>query len=149
MKLKEEIFAIKLYELEEQFGKMQSRLHICQKQDHSKIKQQLQDALDEYQENEHLLKKSVESSRSSVVASLADAQQEYLQRANEILEKQLAAQPALEDKAEATALYAEYAIDFAIQAMRNALIAAMKAIDVQIEIEENKVTQASEKEEHV
>ena len=147
MKLKEEIFAIKLYELEEQFGKMQSRLHICQKQDHSKIKQQLQDALDEYQENEHLLKKSVESSRSSVVASLADAQQEYLQRANEILEKQLAAQPALEDKAEATALYAEYAIDFAIQAMRNALIAAMKAIDVQIEIEENKVTQASEKEE--
>ena len=41
MKLNEEIFAIKLYELEEHFGKMQGRLHLCEQQDHSKIKQHL------------------------------------------------------------------------------------------------------------
>ena len=71
MKLSEEIFAIKLYELEQQFGKLQSRLYICQQQDHSKIKQQLQNITDEYLENELLLKKSAAESRSSTVTLLA------------------------------------------------------------------------------
>ena len=39
-----------------------------------------------------------------------------------------------ETDAEAYALYAEYAIDFAVQSMRYALIAAMKAIDAQNEL---------------
>ena len=65
MKLCEEIFAIKLYELEQQFGKLQSQLYICQQQDHSKIKQQLQIITDAYLENELLLKKSAAGSRSS------------------------------------------------------------------------------------
>ena len=71
MKLSEEIFAIKLYELEQQFGKLQSQLYICQQQDHSKIKQQLQNITDEYLENELLLKKSAAGSRSSTVTLLA------------------------------------------------------------------------------
>lgn len=149
MKLNEEIFAIKLYELEEQFGKMQGRLHLCQQQDHSKIKQHLQDTMDEYQENEYLLKKQVQGSHSSIVASLADAQQEYLRKTSEILKDQMASQPVLEEKAEASALYAEYAIDFAVQSMRYALIAALKAIDMQIDAEENALNKLQEKEEHV
>lgn len=149
MKLNEEIFAIKLYELEEQFGKMQGRLHLCQQQDHSKIKQHLQDTMDEYQENEYLLKKQVQGSHSSIVASLADAQQEYLRKTSEILKDQMASQTVLEEKAEASALYAEYAIDFAVQSMRYALIAALKAIDMQIDAEENTLNKLQEKEEHV
>lgn len=38
---------------------------------------------------------------------------------------------------EAAALYTEYAIDFAVQSMRYALVAALKAIDLQMSAEEN------------
>ena len=37
---------------------------------------------------------------------------------------------------EAAALYAEYAVDFAVQAMQYALIAALSAIDLQENTEE-------------
>ena len=43
-----------------------------------------------------------------------------------------------EEQAEAAALYAEYAIDFASQAMRGALLAALIAIDRQMSCEEQK-----------
>ena len=64
MKLNEGMFAAKLYELEQQYGRMQSRLRLCQQEDHKKIRQELQRASDEYRENELLLKSNVESSRS-------------------------------------------------------------------------------------
>lgn len=64
MKLNEGMFAIKLYELEQQYGRMQSRLRLCQQEKHSKIQKELQKAIDEYRENEILLQKSVEGSRS-------------------------------------------------------------------------------------
>ena len=41
-----------------------------------------------------------------------------------------------EDQAEAASLYGEYAIDFAAQAMRHALLAALSAIDLQMNCEE-------------
>ena len=74
MKLNEGMFAAKLYELEQQYGRMQSRLRLCQQEDHKKIRQELQRASDEYRENELLLKSNVESSRSPAVTALADAQ---------------------------------------------------------------------------
>ena len=40
------------------------------------------------------------------------------------------------DQAEAASLYGEYAIDFAAQAMRHALLAALSAIDLQMSCEE-------------
>ena len=46
-----------------------------------------------------------------------------------------------EDQAEAASLYAEYAVDFAIQSARYALIAAMTAIDLQMTCEEEKTLQ--------
>ena len=46
MKLNEGMFAIKLYELKQQYGLMQSRLRLCQCEDHLKIQQELQKAID-------------------------------------------------------------------------------------------------------
>ena len=51
MKRSEGLFVIKLYELEQQYGRMQSRLRLCQQEDHPKIRQELQKATDEYKEN--------------------------------------------------------------------------------------------------
>ena len=99
MKLGEGMFTIKLYELEQQYGRMQSRLRLCQQEDHPKIRQELQKAMDEYKEGEFLLQKNVESSRSPAVAALARAQLEYVRTVRKILEQDLpdyhTASPAL------------------------------------------------------
>ena len=142
MKIKEGMFAVKLYELEQQYGRMQSRLHLCQQDDHQKIRRELQRATEEYQEDELLLKKNVENSRSPAVAALAEAQLEYSRRVKEIYDWELPeyfqeeTETDQENQAEATALYAEYAIDFAVQSMRYALMTTLKAIDTQMDTEE-------------
>ncbi len=46
-----------------------------------------------------------------------------------------------EDQAEAASLYAEYAMDFATQAMQYALIVALTAMDLQRNAEEKKEEQ--------
>lgn len=148
MKLSEGMFAVKLYELEREYGRMQSRLRLCQKDNHQKIRQELQRVAEEYQEDELLLLNNVENSRSPAVAALADAQLDYSRRAEKILEQELpeylqdedgsAPGEGAEHQAEAAALYAEYAIDFAVQSMRYALMTALKAMDMQMDSEEGK-----------
>ena len=51
MKLSEGMFAVKLYELEREYGRMQSRLRLCQQDGHQKIRQELQRITEEYQED--------------------------------------------------------------------------------------------------
>lgn len=148
MKLSEGMFAVKLYELEREYGRMQSRLRLCQQDNHQKIRQELQRVTEEYQEDELLLLNNVENSRSPAVAALADAQLDYSRRAEKILEQELpeylqdedgsAPEEGAEHQAEAAALYAEYAIDFAVQSMRYALMTALKAMDMQMDSEEAK-----------
>ncbi len=148
MKLSEGMFAVKLYELEREYGRMQSRLRLCQQDNHQKIRQELQRVTEEYQEDELLLLNNVENSRSPAVAALADAQLDYSRRAEKILEQELpeylqdedgsAPEEGAEHQAEAAALYAEYAIDFAVQSMRYALMTALKAMDMQMDSEEGK-----------
>ena len=143
MKINEGMFAVKLYELERQYGRMQSRLRLCQQDDHQKIRQELQRVMEEYQEDELLLLNNVENSRSPAVAALAGAQLDYSRRAEEILEQELpeylrdedgsAPEEGAKHQAEAAALYAEYAIDFAVQSMRYALMTALKAMDMQMD----------------
>ena len=146
MKFSQGIFAIKLYELEQQYGHMQSRLRLCQQADQPKIRQELQRTEDEYRENELLLQENVKGSRSPAVAALADAQLHYFETVKRILEQDLPdylhceSSSAAEDNAEALALYAEYAIDYAAQSMRYALIVALKAIDLQISSEKREET---------
>ena len=144
MKLGQEMFAIKLYELEQQYGRMQSRLQLCQQEDHARIRQELEKAMDEYKESELLLQKNVEGSRSPAITALSNAQLEYCRTVGKILEQKLPGylhsevSTSSDDKAEAAALYAEYAIDFAVQSTRYALIAALTAIDLQMGAEEQK-----------
>lgn len=145
MKRNERMFAIKLYELEKQYGRMQSRLRLCQEEeDHEKILQQLQSMMDEFRENELLQAENAKSSRSRAVTALAGAQAAYYGAVREVMEQELPAylhseaSTFSEDRVEAAALYAEYAIDCAVQSMRYALIAVLKALDLQMSLEEKK-----------
>ena len=69
MELRDGMFAVKLCELEHQYGLLRSRLELCQGADHEKIRHLLADVLDDYRENALLLEQSAEGCRSPAVAS--------------------------------------------------------------------------------
>lgn len=137
MGLKQGIFAVKLCELEREYGRLQSRIHLLQAKEPTQVQEELEGLLDEYRERKYLLDERVQASRSPAVAALAQAQLEFAAHAEQILTDDLPNemrgrnQSDAEDRAEAMSLYAEYAIDFATQAMRYALIASLSAIVLQ------------------
>ena len=137
MGLKQGIFAVKLCELEREYGRLQSRIHLLQAKEPTQVQEELERLLDEYRERKYLLDERVPASRSPAVAALAQAQLEFAAHAEQILTDDLPNemrgrnQSDAEDRAEAMSLYAEYAIDFATQAMRYALIASLSAIVLQ------------------
>lgn len=142
MGLSQGIFAVKLYELEQEYGRMQSRLHLFQERDTRQLQGELNRLQDEYQERKLLLQERIQSSRSPSVAALAQAQMEFGERVEQILREELPNemrgrnQTCAADTAEAVSLYAEYAIDFSTQAMQYALMAALSALLLQRQAEQ-------------
>lgn len=139
MNIGQEVFAIKLYELEQQYGKLQSRIRVCGRESRKRIREELQKIAEEYEEEHLLLQERVKNCRSRAVSRLAKAQLDYQKATDEIVKEQLAADlhgenttPG-EDDQEASALYAEFAIDFATLSMQQALMAALSALDRQTE----------------
>ena len=143
MKSKQEIFSAKLSELEEEYVRLQNRIRLFQEKDERQILEELGRLQKEGRQRQRLLNDRIRSSRSPSAASLARAQLDYEKQAEKILTDKLpnemrgTNQTWAQDQAEAMSLYAEYAIDFAVQSMRYALVAALKAIDLQMSAEEN------------
>ena len=138
MKIGQEVFAVKLYELEQQYGKLQSHLQLLDRVLREQIAEERKKAEMEYRESDLLLQERVKASRLEAVAELAKAQVEYRNKVESLLKKQLRGDTEEEDRAETAALYAEYAIDFATQSMQYALIAALSAMERQMKLEEKK-----------
>lgn len=139
MKTNQDIFTAKLHELEQQYECLRKRLEICNAQSHRQIHRELESARQEYNSLELRLKQIVKNSRSPAVSSLAKVQLEYSQKTERLLKDQITADlhsdantPG-EDREEASALYAEYAIDFASMAVKYALLASLSALDMQTE----------------
>lgn len=139
MKANQDIFTAKLHELEQQYECLRKRLEICNAQSHRQIHRELESARQEYNSLELRLKQIVKNSRSPAVSSLAKVQLEYSQKTERLLKDQITADlhsdvntPG-EDREEASALYAEYAIDFASMAVKYALLASLSALDMQTE----------------
>ena len=82
------VFAFKLYEMEEQYGKLQCRVRICEEGSRDKIHSELKRAEDEYEESTMLLREKAKSCRSRAVAKLSQAQLDYRQKVEE-LKKQI------------------------------------------------------------
>lgn len=137
MKTQNGIFAYKLCELEEEYGRLQSRIYLFQSKDEAQVQKELDQLRDEGREHQLLLDERIRASRSPAVAALAQAQLEFGRRVEQVLHEELPDemrgrnQTSAEDQAEAMSLFAEYAIDFATQSMRYALIAALSAIALQ------------------
>ncbi len=144
MKIDNSIFAVKLYEMAEQYGKLQCRIRVCEQGDSAKIRSELKKAEEEFEENTLLLEEKAESCRSEAVKRLSQIQADYRKKTQELTENQLAhdihsedSSPE-EDESEAELLYAEYAMDFATLAMQQALISALKALENQKSGEQKK-----------
>ena len=140
MELRDGMFAVKLCELEHQYGLLRSRLELCQGADHEKIRHLLADVLDDYRENALLLEQSAEGCRSPAVAATTYNAGIFISM-EELLRDRLprlmhGEEDPQEEWAEAAALFAEYAIDFAAQGVRSALLAALAAMDQQMNCEE-------------
>jgi len=132
------IFAVKLYELEKQYSLLQSRLQLCQQYDRNKLSLAIELLKDECSASDIMLEKHVRESQSPYAAKLAKAQLIYRQQIESIVRCVLSEDHSSESRAEALTLHAEFAIDFAAQAMNEALLAAMYAVDAQLINEENK-----------
>ena len=137
MKTQNGIFAYKLCELEEEYGRLQRRIYLFQSKDEAQVQKELDQLRDEGREHQLLLDERIRASRSPAVAALAQAQLEFGRRVEQVLHEELPDemrgrnQTSAEDQSEAMSLFAEYAIDFATQSMRYALIAALSAIALQ------------------
>ena len=154
MGLKEGIFAVKLCELEQEYGRLQSRIHLFEGKDAAQAQQEILRLQDECREHKLLLDERIRSSRSSAISSLSKAQLEYGQRVEQILNEELPNemrgrnQSCAEDQAEVMTLYAEYAIDFATQSMRQALAAALAAMGLQPRAEQEAKKYEEKEERH-
>ena len=142
--LQQGVFAVKLCQLEEEYGRLQSRIRVCQEKDSAQVRQALEQLLDECREQDLLLEQRVKGSRMPAAAKLAQAQLDFWRQAENLARTDMepemrgrSATPA-EDQAEASALFAEFAIDFATQTMRYALCACLRALELQAGAEEAK-----------
>lgn len=137
MNIDESVFAIKLYEMEEQYGKLQCRIRICEQGGRDKIHSELEKAEEELRENTLLLEEKAKTCRSQAVIRLTQAQLDYREKIGENMKKQIISDlhtqdsSPREDEEEADMLYAEFAMDFATLAMQQALISALTALDRQ------------------
>ena len=142
MQLKEGIFAVKLCELEKEYGLLQSTISICQEKGPDKIRRKLEEIEDDIHAQLRLLELSAQNSRLPSVSSLAKAQLEYGRKAEKLFRGAMcrdlkgSGQTKTGEQAEAAALYAEYALDFATQSMRYALACALSALKLQQEADE-------------
>lgn len=130
-----EVFIAKLDELKRQQEELMDCLSRFQSADTADIDDYLRQLNDEYQENTELLKSCIREGRSPAIVALSEAQLAYYNHMRDILKDRLPAYmdsgDRNQDQAEAAALYAEYAIDFASQAIRHALMVSLKAIELQ------------------
>ena len=152
MDIDKSVFAYKLYEMEEQYGKLQCRIRICEQGDRRRIHSELEKAEDEYKENTLLLEKKARACRSPAVTKLTQAQLDYRQKIGDVMKKQVIKDlhsddsTPEQDEREADMLYAEFAMDFATLAMQQALISALAALDRTESAEDTEDSEEKDKE---
>lgn len=132
MKLNKGMFDSKIQELDQQYSQMQNHILLCQTGNKDNIQKEIKKVQEECKENDWLLRKRVDMSRSNTVSNLAAAQLDYSNKIEAILnEDTLCCE-------ESAALFAEYAIDFATQTTRYALLAALNAVNIEMNEEDKK-----------
>ena len=130
-------FFVKLCELEQEEQRLRECLRLCGALRPDELRRSRQAIQRECGQDRMRLEEDIWDSRSPAVAKLAEAQRTYCLTAQRLMEESLPGDlhsegsTPDEDRAEAGMLYAEYAIDFARQSIRHALLAALSAMEAQ------------------
>lgn len=126
-------FLVKICQLEQDYQTLENCLRTCRNLEDADIALQMREVWRAYSQADLRLEEAIRSSRSPAVCKLAQAQRTYDRTVQALLEESLPADlhseattPG-EDRTEARMLHAEYAVDFARQAVRRAMLAVLSA----------------------
>ncbi len=133
-----EILSVKLCELDEQIARLHSRIYLSETAGCERVRLEAEALQKECAEAELTLRNKLHFSKAAVVTGLSEfydkveeiARQEKLKYLAEEQDKELAVEEKL--------LLAEYALDFAMQAVNRALLTSLKAIETQMEAQDQK-----------
>lgn len=136
-----EILGAKLCEMDEKIRRLHSRIHLCESAQHSRLSGEIEALREECAATGHMLEKELKDSHAGSAARLAGAYME-IEHLIERTREEICGRSGENDEADETGsgetaaekkiLYAEYSLDFALQAANRAVLSAMEAIDEQI-----------------
>lgn len=133
-----EILSIKLSELDEQITKLHSRIRTCESADPDCLKRLICCLEKDFAQAETNLARKVNFSKAGPVSILADARREIekiICQAKSHLTIAVTDENTAEYSSEMQILTAEYALDFALLAVRRALLDSAQAIESQLILE--------------
>lgn len=138
-----EILSVKLYELDKKLGQVHSRIRISESASLAQIRAEAEALRNECRENE-LTRNRLQFSKAGSVSKLAEAYSEVEQIVQNA--KARIGCPSAGDwkdklSVEEKILFAEYALDFAMQAANRALLISLEAIDTSMTQQEKEETE--------
>ena len=139
-----EILSVKMYELDKKLEQIHSRIQLAESMDTERLHQQIQNLRQECQESRITLENRLRHSKTDCVMKLAGVYDQVEAAVGKVLEAENInlknkepifgnVLPGTEEKI----LTAEYALDFAMQAVNRALLVSLEAIEAQ-RLEEKK-----------
>ena len=132
-----EILSVKMYELDKKLELAHSRIQVAESMEEERLHQQIQDLRQECQESRITLQNRLHHSKTKCVMKLADVYDQVEAAVGKVLENINLKDPeqpiseSLLPGAEEKILTAEYALDFAMQAVNRALLVSLEAIEAQ------------------
>lgn len=136
-------FTAKLNELKGSYGWLQDQIEACQDKSPGQLHALLIQIINACNKRDRLLAQQTQGSRMQAVSKLAQMQLEYQRSIESVLDSELTEEmhgnnaTHLEARAEACSIFAEYAIDFALQATYYAFGAAIKALELEALVNEH------------
>ena len=133
-----EILSVKMYELDKKLEQIHSRIQLAESMDTERLHQQIQNLWQECQESRITLENRLRHSKTDCVMKLAGVYDQVEAAVGKVLEEENIklknkepifgnVLPGTEEKI----LTAEYALDFAMQAVNRALLVSLEAIEAQ------------------
>mgnify|MGYP000000167869 CR=1 FL=1 len=136
-----EILSVKLYELDKKISQVHSRIQISESANRDRIRAEIEAIRNECKENELMLRNELQFSKAGTVSKLAEAYAEVEQIIQKVKERigRSSSKWGDELSVEEKILFAEYALDFAMQVANHALLISLEAIDAQMAQQEKQL----------
>lgn len=135
-----ELLSVKLGELDREFEKLRSRIHLGEEASREEIEREIVQLRRDCASNELNLRSKLSLSRAETVSRLSKTYgrvEQIIKDAKEEISFPASAEEWTKSlSAEEKALLAEYALDFAVQAANRALLISLEAINDALELQE-------------